>query len=272
MPEYTNVNNLPQWLVDKLVPKDKTPNPKRMSVTDLIHPPRMRTLKLERYDEITQDVSELLAFFDGNNLDEAFKEDKGEQIKMELPIGGITLVGVMDRLEENTILDRKRCKVGGKEYPSTLKEWECQLNVYSYMRNVLEGKRVDRLENHLFYKDWTPVRTSDPSYPQAGYEIIVQPHWLVEEQEQYIHTQLEYHSTKPMDCPKSERWSSFAIKSKGRKTAHRVLKSIQACEDWMNKNKKGDYIEDRDCLRCKFFCSVRSVCKNSPVFWRKKDV
>lgn len=270
---YTNKHELPEWLVDKLIPfPPKKPKKDRMSVTDLIHPPRMKTLRIEKWDEIEEDVANLLQMFDGINLDRAFDEDEEEQLKMEVVIDGVTLVGKLDRLVTNgktVILDRKRGKVGVKEYPSTLKEWTAQLNCYAWMYEELYKEKVDRIENHIFYKDWTPVRTSDPSYPKIAYEILKQPLWSREDQENYIRTQLEYHYHSPMDCPEEDRWGSFAVKKEGQKRALRVLKTREECEQWMKENKKGDYIENRDGLRCKFFCPVRNVCPDSPCFKEK---
>ena len=274
---YTNQHNLPEWLVRQLIPTEEhPPNPKRMSVTSLIHPPRMRTLLMEKWDEITVDVSDLLNFFDGNNLDAAFDNEENAQEKLEIDIDGITLVGKLDLHysvpDGEIIVDNKRTKVGALGYNDTVKEWERQLNCYAWMFTHKTGRPVVGLENHVYYKDHSPVKATNPAYPKIAFEVLTQPLWNAKEAEDYIRTQLEYHATAKMDCPVDERWGSFAVMSKGRKTAHRVCKTIRECEEWMQKNSKGDYIENREALRCKFFCPVRSVCKDSPVYLGDHDV
>lgn len=266
--KYTNKHNLPEWLVRQLLPQNPhLPDPKRMSVTDLIAPPRMRTLKIQKWDEITTDVSDLLNFFDGNNLDRAFKNDPEEQIKLELLIDGITLVGQLDRLivtpDSVTVVDRKRTKVGGAAYGDTRRSWIAQLNCYAWLLQRTRGIETTKLENHVSYKDWSPVKMYTKDYPQWAWQIIQQPLWSFEHQELYIRQQLEYHAANPMDCPVEERWGSFAVMANGRKTALRVLKTRQKYETWMEDNQKGDFVENRDCLRCKHFCSVSSVCQDA---------
>jgi hypothetical protein len=273
---YTDNYNLPEWLVRQLIPKDEhPPNPKRMSVTSLIHPPRMRTLLMEKWSEIMVDVSELLNFFDGNNLDAAFDNEENAQEKLNVEIDGITLVGKLDlhypTSEGEIIVDNKRTKVGSLSYGDTVKEWERQLNCYSWMFTRITGRPVCGLENHVYYKDHSPVKAVNPTYPKIAFEILNQPLWKMEEAEDYIRTQLEYHALSPMACPVDERWGNFAVMSNGRKTAHRVLKTMRECEEWMQKNKKGDYIEHRDALRCRYFCPVKTVCKDSPCYLGEKN-
>lgn len=266
--QYTNKHQLPDWLVKQLIPKENHPPlPKRMSVTSLIHPPRMRTLLLEKWDDISVDVSELLNFFDGNNLDAAFSDEIGAQEKMELEVDGVTIVGKLDLVLPTSqgvvIVDTKRAKVGIKGYTDTIKEWERQLNCYSYLYTRIHGQPIVGLENHVFYKDHTPVCAANPSYPPIAYEIIKQPLWSMSEAEDYIKTQLEYHASKPMDCPQDVRWGKWKVKSEGRKTAHRVCDTFGEAVDWMNKNGKGEFIEQHDCIRCRHFCAVRSVCPDA---------
>ena len=255
-------------MVDKLVPSEPRPKkPERMSTTDLINTPRMRTLYIERFDDIVVDVSDYFNFFDGNCLDAAFQEDNETQLKFEHPIDGKTLVGVLDKVlfDPTIIVDMKRCKVGQLHYEDSLKSWEKQLNVYSYLWNIYRKERVSGVANSMHYKDWSPTQISrSADYPKIAWNWLEQPHWTFEDQERYIKEQLEYHSNKPYDCPEEERWGTFAVRTEGQKRANRVLKTRQECQDWMDETGKGDYIEDRVGLRCKYFCGVRSVCPNSP--------
>lgn len=270
-----NTHHIPEWLVKVWIPTAKRkPKKERMSVTSLISPPRQRTLQIERFDDIQEDVVEHLNFFDGNNLDKAF-DFLGPQFpmefvtqeKLEFLIDSIILVGKPDIVLKDDrgwgIIDNKRCKTGQKHYPERLKGWESQLNIYAYLWEKLKGQKIYWIENHAYYKDYTPVNQT-PDYPECGFEIFKQPLWTTEEQENYIRSQLEYHATCPYDCPEEERWGSVAVMGKGKKRALRVLKTREECEAWMKETGRGDYIENRLGLRCRFWCSVKSVCKFSP--------
>lgn len=261
----TNIHNVPEWVVKQLVPSEPRPlKPERMSVTWLIKPPRMRTLFIERFDEIVTDVSDYFNMWYGNLLDSAFDDEEYAQNKMELEIDGITLVGKWDLLENNIIQDNKFTKVGQLNYGSTLKEWEAQLNCYSYLWECLNFERVDGLQNNLFYRDWSATKVGrENNYPKVAFETYKQSHWSFEQQKQYILERLRLHREEPLSCPEDERWGSFAVRTKDKKRADRVLKTREECEQWMRETGRGDYIESRDGLRCQHFCSVRSVCPYS---------
>jgi hypothetical protein len=277
-----NTFNIPSRILDKLVQEPRRKKPKRMSVTDLIKPPRIRTLYIERFDDIVVDASTYFNLWFGNLLDSAFEDDENAQNKMEIEIDGITLVGKWDAMVNEIIEDDKFTKVGRKTYEDTMKEFTAQLNIYDWMNNTLNWQRAKGLRNNLFYKDWSPILASfDKSYPQCSWEAIDQPQWTVEEQHRYILERLKYHKEKPYDCPESERWGSFCIRRKGAKKAlvasvpgtkgkeqiktEAQAKEILIAKGYEEEFNKGDiYIENRIGLRCKFFCGVSSVCPDSP--------
>ena len=263
--KFTNVYNIPEWIINKMIQEPRRMKPERISTTSLIHPPRQRTLYIERYDDIVVDVSKYFAMWYGNVLDAVFDDDENAQNKMELEIDGITLVGKWDCMRERIIQDYKFTKVGQTAYGSTLKSWEEQLNVYDYMNNTLNWQRAKGLENHLFYKDHSPVKVGkENGYPKCAWECVKQPQWTLEEQCKFVEDRLRYHKEKPYDCPESERWGSFAVRTKGKQRADRVMKTREECEQWMKEKGRGDYIESRDGLRCRFFCQVSSVCPDAP--------
>ena len=291
--KYSNIHNIPEWLVEKIAREPRPKKPERMSTTDLIHPPRQRTLYLERYDDIVIDVSTLLAMWYGISLDSQFDDDPNAQNKMEFDIDGMTLVGMWDCLRDDIIQDYKFTKVGQKAYESTMKAWEQQLNVYDFLHNILDWHRVKGLENHLFYKDWSPVKVgTENGYPRCSWECVKQPQWTFEQQQQFVLDRLRYHREQPYDCPLEERWGSVVVKKKGQKRAliasvpgtggrQQIKTHEQALKILTDKGHKDAYdkgqvyIEDRLGLRCKFWCSVSSVCPDSPnciAKYRGKDL
>lgn len=291
-----NPSKIPEWLMSELVQEPRRKKPERMSTTDLIHTPRMRSLYIERFDDIVVDASTYFQMWYGNLLDKAFDDDENAQNKMEIDIDGMTLVdskavnvgkvtclvGKWDCMREGIIQDYKFTGVGVTKYESRMDEYAAQLNIYDYLNNTLNFERAKGLENHFFYKDWSPVLASfDKSYPQCAWQCYKQPQWSEQEQHRYILERLKYHKEQPYDCPESERWSSFAIKRKGQKKA--VIASVpgskgkipikteaHAKEIIKQKGLQDEfsggnlYIENRLGLRCRFFCGVSSVCPDSP--------
>lgn len=278
---YTNVHNLPPWLIERIAQEPRKKKPERMSVTDLIHTPRQRTLYIERWDDLVVDVSTMMAMWYGNLLDAAFDDDENAQKKMELQIGDITLVGKWDCMRERILQDYKFLKVGAKKYESRMFEYQAQLNIYDCLNYDINWERAEGLENHFFYKDWSPILASfDKNYPQCAWERVVQPQWSQSEQKRYILERLAYHKDKPYDCPEEDRWGSFAIKRKGGKKAlvasvpgskgkEMIKTEAHAKEILITKGYEAEfstgevYIENRMGLRCKFYCSVANVCKYS---------
>jgi len=264
-----------------MIQEPRRMKPERMSTTSLIHPPRQRTLYIERFDDIVVDASTYFAMWFGNLLDKAFDDDEGAQNKMEFPIDGITLVGKWDCCREGIIQDYKFTGVGVTKYESRMEEYAAQLNIYDFMNNTLNWERAKGLENHMFYKDWSPVLASfDKNYPQCAWHRVKQEQWTLDEQHRYVSKRLKYHKEKPYDCPMEERWGSFAIRRRGAKKAlvasvpgtkgkeriatEEQAKDILVAKGYEDEFNKGDvYIENRMGLRCKFYCQVANVCKYS---------
>jgi hypothetical protein len=68
-------------------------------------------------------------------------------------------------------------------------------------------------------------------------------------------------------CTPEERFNSgdkFAVMKKGRKTALRVLDSMEEAEQWKTNNGKGDFIEVRpgEDKKCADYCSVCDFCSH----------
>lgn len=270
--KWTNEHNLPDRIL-KLLPNTYQPKEGRFSVTQLIDSPRIRTLQLERWDEIVRDYSDLLTTIIGMSVHERNErlatDDELTEHKMEDEILGVTVVGRMDSYKEidEAVRDTKTKGVNFTSYADAREEIEKQLNIYAWQLRK-RNKPVKILEADIFYRDWKL--------------------WEARK-----------------DC---EKW---AVIKPGRKTALRLLDSEKEAKEWLRFNTKPEdkciiqyrppkgypiisyegltlplwnmkkakgFIEERitlhqtcpmDCdnkwngLRCKDYCPVRSICDGS---------
>lgn len=277
--KLTNIYNLPDGIAQALTKEDFEPNLKRMSVTDLIGPPLIRTLKLTKSNEITNDVSEYLWALLGNAIHYILSKTSGEtEVKLEYSYQDLTIVGKIDRIDDDFIEDYKITSVwsflnGVKD------EWSQQLNVYDWLRQKVKNKRAKGLRINAILRDWTASKTVDPDYPRIPFYTIEVPQWPFEEQERYVNWALTQHQEHPeRECSSSDKWqkeAKFAVMKTKNKRALRVLDSLAEAENWCLSNNlaqinsakfqlsAGVSIVERpgECTRCKLYCPVRSVCR-----------
>jgi len=275
MATVTNKYKLPARIT-RMLPVLKRPDPSRMSTTHLINAPRIRTLLIERFDDIEYDVSDMLSTLIGISVHEyseskATTEEEAEhKLTQTVDLNGnpfgITLVGKADNFFDGHIIDTKTKAVGFEKF-GVDKEEE-QLNIYAWFQRM-EGKEVVDLVADVLYRDWKLRNTIKKDYPIISYKAMPLKLWSFEKQNQFILDQLEYHSSSPYSCSSEDRWekpTTYAVKKTGKQRAERVLDTMEEAEKWMRENNRGDHIETRKggCIRCESYCPVRSCCKFSP--------
>ncbi len=271
----TNIHNLPER-VTRMLPEKYKPDPNRMGVTQLIDAPLIRTLMIEKWDEIEYDISDMLSTLIGISVhDRAEKfatEDEEAEQKLEFTKDskgdefGLTLVMKADNVFQSEIRDTKTKAVGFKNF-GLQKEIE-QMNCYAWGQRM-SFNEIDKLVLDVYYRDWKLSKaTYDKDYPEIAYEEIELPLWTFEQQEEFIWSRLQLHKDQPMFCSNTDKWKkedSFAVMVGNRKRAERVLASIGEAQKWIKENGRGDRIDIRkgDCIRCSNYCNVRSVCPTS---------
>jgi len=282
MPKLTNKYNLPSPFPEIIEAGGHAPREGRYSVTDLLGPPLIRTLKLTHYEELCSDVSDYLWMLMGTAVDEMLSKWMGEnaQVKMEHDyFPGITVVGVADVLKPPVIEDWKVTSVYTLDNNERLQEYANQLNMYVELWDKTNMKVDSRLYcatpiqeiyNNLYLRDWIPSKAKfDPSYPKIQFKRINQTPSLLPavQRENLLLSRLVDHMENPdRECTPEEKWQSettYAVKKKNRKTALRVLPTDDDAIRWMaNKDESGLYIEERPgkCARCLSYCPVSNVC------------
>ena len=272
--------NYPEYLVRAVSGDKYEPRPDRMSVTRLIGPPLIRTLEMLHYDDIEENVEDKLWALDGIGFDYIMKHYSQwglTNIKLEVPfpLHKLTVVAKLDYYDVlNYILaDLKRTSVwsiqDALKYGN--KDWEKQLNVYSYLLNsVAPSLRVDKLQIHSFARDWRPIeklRFNDYPGKMVVFDI---PQWSKSDQINYIDAQLQDHIKNPeRECTPAEKWQKsdqWAVKKAGNKTAKggKVCNSKAEAEAFINSHPGTKWeIEFRpgECVRCKTYCNIRQFCK-----------
>jgi len=270
--EITNKYQLPEGLVEIVSGMSYPPNPKRFSVTDIIGPPLIRSLKIDHWKELETDVSDYLWMILGVAVDDLISSaKKGEAVrqhKMELEIDGHTVVGKADVINDDVLADWKCTSV--YSFIGGIKpEWEGQLNIYDYLlwKELKEDSPITSLKIYAILRDWQASKAKyDKNYPNIPFQISTVSKWTHEQQRDYILSRLNDYIKNPYrECTDDEKWRSdttYAVKKNGQKRAMRVLESFEKAEEWKNKN-GGNYIEKRlgECKRCSTYCAVKSICK-----------
>jgi len=274
----TNNKNHPQNIVRAIAPdRPYTPNPGRIGVTGLIDAPLPRTLKLRHYDEIVEDVDDMLYMFYGNLADEVVKQAAGPwdlvSVKIEIPTtSGLVLVGKPDiiSLKEKLIRDIKFTGAYSVIYKSSIEKWTQQLNVYDWMVRLEMGSliQVEGLEIQALLRDFTKYKAmADEDYPNSGINIIPIPRWSDGEQRDYIESRLKDHEDNPeRECTPAEKWQesiTYAVIKGNNKRATRVLDTeAKAIEYIKEKEVVGARVVKRKGKnkKCQDFCRVNKFC------------
>jgi len=267
--KITNNKNRPEEFIKAI--KFYQPKPERMSTTHLIDEPLIRTLQIEKWDDIIVDVSDFTLMLLGISFHKYIGEfgDEFAEHKFEDKVDSLMVVGKADlyKVETQSIEDWKVTSVWTLVYESRVKEWEKQLNVYAWQHRK-RGLKVTKLVVHAILRDWSESRAlKNKDYPQNDFVSIEIPLWSFEQQEKYIKDQIQFHLMNPKgECSPESKWqkeTAYAVMKKGRKSALRVFDEEVKAIDYQVGYNKSTYIEKRlgECLRCKKYCLVRSVCE-----------
>ena len=272
----TNRNNLPQCLVDLVKSDQKQPIENRYAVTQIIGNLRETLLTRKFYDNIDLDVSNCVNIIFGtavHDLIEKFDKTGMAEMPLSVQIGKYTLAGRIDLydIEKRTLIDWKTASSYKIKY-GDFEDYKRQGLIYAWML-LQNGCIVDKLEFHLFIKDWN----SKCEFPQIytwSYKVTTADLIYIEQFINDRFEQIEYyenHLTELPDC--EDTWftgDKFAVYT-DKSRADRVFDTQQEAVDFIvNKCKKEAHIEIRrgQHKKCQDYCLCRSFCK----FWKEREV
>lgn len=274
----TNKLGLPQAFV-KMAESDYQYTPGRYSVSSLLKGTREAILERRHHNEIEQDVSDMIWLLFGTAVHHILShhepsEHEVQEHYLTTPIGNYILSGKCDlyNSQTKTITDYKTCSVW-KAIFGDYEDWRMQLLIYAYLFRK-NGYEVEHGEIIAIMKDHSKTQAMyKADYPELPVKRIIFD--FTEDDFEFIETWLEAKFAEiaiaeqlPDDelplCSPEERYNSgdkYAVMKKGRKSALRVLDTLEEAEQWMQE-KDGDFIEPRpgEDKKCLSYCNANVFC------------
>ena len=282
--KITNKFNVPETLVALATRDYYTKGKSDYSVTEIISPPRIQRLRREHFEEIEQDVSDMLWMLLGTALHVVAERSEvsghTNEERLSVAIDGIILSGAIDLQKDDadgiTITDYKFTSAWA--LMNDKPEWEQQQNIYKYLVERVKKKPVKGLKICALIRDWSRRDAQNKAdYPQAPIQVIDIPMWTFDRTEHFIKERVEMHRDSKVNadwgeelplCSEEERWvrpTTYAVKKEGRKTAVRVFDTQDEADALLKEMPEKDkgFIEIRkgEAVRCTGnFCGVSQWC------------
>lgn len=282
--KITNKFNVPETLVALATRDYYSKGKSDYSVTEIISPPRIQRLRRKHFEEIEQDVSDMLWMLLGTALHVVAERSEvsghTNEERLSAGINGIILSGAIDLQKDEadgiTITDYKFTSAWA--LMNDKPEWEQQQNIYKYLVERVKKKPVKGLKICALIRDWSRRDAQNkPDYPQAPIQIVDIPMWTFDRTEAFIKERVEMHRDSKVSadwdeelppCTEEERWvrsTTYAVKKDGRKTAIRVFDTQDEADALLKEMPEKDkgFIEIRkgEAVRCTGnFCGVSQWC------------
>ena len=293
--KITNHFNVPEPLVALARKEYYSKGKADYSVTEIMSPPRIQRLKRKHWDDMEQDVTDMLWSMLGSALhvvaerSEVIDHLNEERLFME--IDGVTLSGSID-LQQHV-----KGGVALKDYKFTSvwavmndkPEWEQQLNVYAWMVHKIKGVDIKGLQICAILRDWSTRKAQTESgYPQAQIQMVDIPVWSFDKTEKYVHERIELHKESKVqadwdeelpECTDEERWmrtTTYAVKKEGRKSAVRVFDAqedaVKLIEESEDKKKLSIEVRKGEPVRCTGnYCGVNKWCSQYQSYLKEQS-
>jgi hypothetical protein len=278
----TNNTSLPEPVFRSLTRSDYTKGNSNRSVTQLIDSPRVRILRKENADTITEDAADMVWSVLGTAVHKMFEENDVEghisEERLYAEVDNWVISGAIDiqRAEDDgrvTVLDYKCTSAWSVIYGKI--EWHRQLNFYAWLVEQTKDVKVSGLQIVAVLRDWQRKKAeTDSTYPQAPILVVDIPLWSEKERHDYVTGCVTAHQNAEFErltggslplCADEQRWKkddTFAVKKQGNKRAVRVFDSMEQAEAYM-KDADNLEIEVRKGkpTRCEDnYCKVAHVC------------
>lgn len=278
--KITNKYNVPETLMALATKEYYSKGKADFSVTEIISPPQIQRLRKKHYEQIEQDVSDMLWSLLGSALHVVAERGQTEnhitEERLHVEIDGVVLSGAID-LQKTTesgivITDYKFTSAWAIRQDKF--EWEAQQNIYAWLVSKAKNEKVSGVQICALIRDWSRREASvKADYPPAPIQVLELPLWPLEKTEAYIRERLEAHRNAKVaddwgdplpECTEEERWirtTQYAVKREGRKTAIRVLDSEEEAKELAEKEKGFVEIRKGEAIRCtNNFCGVNQWC------------
>jgi hypothetical protein len=293
--KITNHFNVPEPLVALARKEYYSKGKADYSVTEIMSPPRIQRLKRKHWDDMEQDVTDMLWSMLGSALHVVAERseviDHLNEERLFIEIDGVTLSGSID-LQQHV-----KGGVALKDYKFTSvwavmndkPEWEQQLNVYGWMVHKIKGVDIKGLQICAILRDWSTRKAQTESgYPQAQIQMVDIPIWSFDKTEKYVHERIELHKESKVqadwdeelpECTEEERWmrtTTYAVKKEGRKSAVRVFDAqedaVKLIEESEDKKKLLIEVRKGEPVRCTGnYCGVNKWCSQYQSYLKEQS-
>lgn len=283
--QVTNHDKLPEPLVRAIQNDAYSKGDADYSCSELIDSPRIVLLKQRHYDEITEDAADgiwrLLGKLGHKLAEQAGADNALLEERLFMEVAGRRISGASDVAqwvyEDGKITDYKFTSVWTAVFGDRIREWEAQQNIYAELFER-HGFPVAALEICAIYRDWRPKEALQrgKDYPPRA-QIIPLKLWPREKRVAYIVARVEaMKAAEPLPddqlphCTPEEMWerpTKYAVMKEGRKTALRVLDTLQSADGFLKQEEKRPkagvlYVEKRPGSRprCEDYCPAKGRC------------
>lgn len=278
---------LPGYVVSMLTHEDYDAGDSDITVTSLIQPPQVATLRRHHKDNIAHDVADTVWQFVGRGIHALMEKWANENVVAEERLFDEVLgwkvsgqIDVQHYVDDGIeIFDYKF--TSARSILSHHIEWEKQLNLYRLLIERVKKTPVLSLNIVAIIRDWDRHRAAqDPDYPQAAVLNIELPMWSLAESARFMEERVALHQQAERDyqwgnplphCTPAERWNrneKWAVTKWQMKRAARVVSSKSEAEEIARDltNSTGTlHVVDRrpgSMVRCEGnFCGVAEFCE-----------
>lgn len=242
---YRNDLNLPAPLYAAIVNDPYERGDADISVTQLIDPPRKVALEEQHAMDLEEDASDRVWSLMGQAIHTILERANVTGIveeRLYTEVEGWRVSGKYDHLDltDGVLTDWKMASVWEWVY-GIRPEREQQLNLLAHIAQLSKGYRINKLRAAFIYRDWqkSKARLGDGDYPPKQVMVVDIPMWPAEIPGEFLRDRVRAHQRAQQEllplCTDEERWAkptTYALKKEGRKSAIRVLPSLDEAGRW----------------------------------------
>ena len=278
--KITNKHNVPETLVALASREYYSKGKADYSVTEIISPPRIQRLRRKHFQEMEQDVADMLWSLLGSALHVVAERGQSEgyvtEERLFAEIDGVTLSGAIDiqKVTPDGILITDYKFTSAWSLRQDKFDWEAQQNIYAWLVRHAKKQPVIGVQICALIRDWSRRDAANKAdYPKAPIQVIDLPLWDEDKTLAYIKERLNAHRDSKVaadwgdelpSCSDDDRWmreTQFAVKREGRKTAIRVLDNEDDANALAEKEKGFVEIRKGEAVRCTGnYCGVNQWC------------
>lgn len=270
--QLTNVSGLPEPIVRAIANDGYSRGTARISVTQLIAPPRQVALMRTHWDDLDEDAGDRIFSLLGQAVHEILRRADMEALterRLSVTVEGWEVSGAFDRLvftPQGKMQDYKVTSVWAVR-DGAKREWCEQLNTYAHLARE-HGYAVDALEVVAILRDWSKLRAQrEADYPAQQVVVIPIELWPPERAAAFLADRVRAHQaaeTALPACTDEETWRRpdvWAVMKDGRKSAVRLCET-EADARALAGDTKGMSVVLRkgEAIRCQSYCAVARFC------------